>query len=50
MFADENVPATVRADVDASGVVESESGVGVDHAAVLGFLGNSLSGLDFPDL
>ena len=50
-IADGNAPATVRADIDASGVVEG-GGAGdpdYDFVALGGFNENTLSGLSFPD-
>jgi len=49
-LADESVPATVRADVNASGVVEG-AGIGdPDYDAVTSLAGSSLTGIDFPEL
>ncbi len=50
MFADEGVPATVRADMDASGVVEGAALGDPDYDAALSFVGSTLAGIDFPEL
>ncbi|MFW6292860.1 MAG: hypothetical protein ACOC7V_11115 [Spirochaetota bacterium] len=49
-FADESVPASVRADVNASGVVEGTASGGADYTAAAGFDGNTLTGIAFPEL